>query len=146
MLEFDPKSKTFKETKTVMTHDQTNIDESSMINQEYNYKNYKSEDFIKGIKDKTTNLANILILKNKKYGNSFFRSCDKYGEVSYLIRLEDKFSRLTNLIIKDIDDGQTNDTINETVDDTLLDIAGYALLALEYRSQNKERFNNESKL
>lgn len=103
--------------------------------------------FNKRIEVITEKLKNLLILKNRNYGSSFEKSCDKYGDTVYLIRLEDKLNRLTNMVLNNIKDGQNNDKENESVDDTLLDIAGYALLAYEYRAnKNDEYIKNHSNI
>lgn len=67
-------------------------------------------------------LQEVLIAKNKNYGDSFKRYYDKRGAVSLEMRLEDKMNRLANLI-----DGD-KDLVGEALADTILDIAGYGIL------------------
>lgn len=71
----------------------------------------------------TENLSETLVAKNADYGNSFEKSYEKHGLVSAVIRLEDKLNRLESLLENDA-------KVNESIDDTLLDIAGYAILTL----------------
>lgn len=71
----------------------------------------------------TENLSETLVAKNADYGDSFAKSYEKHGLVSAVIRLEDKLNRLESLIENDA-------KVNESIDDTLLDIAGYAILTL----------------
>ena len=71
----------------------------------------------------TENLSETLIAKNADYGNSFSESYKKHGLVSATIRLEDKLNRLNNLL-------KNEAQVDESIDDTLLDIAGYAILTL----------------
>ena len=67
------------------------------------------------------------VVKNKKYGNSFEISLDKYGIIAALTRISDKFNRIENLIL-------SNDigTADETVTDTLLDMANYCVMTAIY--------------
>jgi hypothetical protein len=73
------------------------------------------------------------ITKNAAYGDSFAKSIAKYGYIAALVRLNDKFERLENLILQD---GQEND---ERLRDTCLDAANYFLMLameLEKKSEN----------
>jgi len=72
-------------------------------------------------------LKELLIRKNRDYGNSFSKQYEKYGMTSSLIRMEDKMNRLSNLI------SGAKQEVNESIDDTLQDLAGYALLTLVVR-------------
>jgi hypothetical protein len=69
-------------------------------------------------------LKSLLIRKNRDYDDSFSKQFAKYGVLSGLIRLDDKMSRLENLV------NGAKDTVGESVEDTLLDAAGYAVLTL----------------
>jgi hypothetical protein len=69
-------------------------------------------------------LKSLLIRKNRDYDDSFSKQFAKYGVLSGLIRLDDKMSRLDNLV------NGGKDTVGESVEDTLLDAAGYAVLTL----------------
>lgn len=80
-------------------------------------------------------LETLLIKKNKDYNNSFDRTVDEYGYVVIAIRLEDKINRLNNLI------KNNNEVKDESIEDTLLDIAGYSVLSLIYL-ENKELSND----
>ena len=71
--------------------------------------------------------------KNHDYGDSFARTFNKYGLTASLIRLEDKLSRLETLSKKKsrVDD--------ESIEDTLLDLANYAIMTvIELRGQQIE--------
>lgn len=77
-------------------------------------------------------IKNLLIRKNHDYGNSFTKQYKKYGLLSGIIRLDDKMSRLDTLIKKDAQ-------VNESIEDTVADIAGYAILLLvELRKENEQ--------
>lgn len=69
-------------------------------------------------------LRDLLIRKNHDYGDSFAKQYEKYGLMSALIRMDDKMRRLETLV-----DGQQAQ-VAESIEDTLADLAGYALLAL----------------
>lgn len=79
-------------------------------------------DHIQGLTDE---LAELLILKNAAYGDSFHKQFQKYGMASALIRMDDKMSRLENL--HNLGQLEAN---GESIRDTLMDLAGYALLAV----------------
>ena len=63
--------------------------------------------------------------KNRDYGNSFSEQFKEYGLVSSCIRLEDKMRRLKKLVIS----GERH-VKDESIRDTLLDMAGYAILTI----------------
>ena len=55
-------------------------------------------DFEKKVKEFTDQLAETLIAKNKDYGNSVEEQFKEYGDISVLVRLDDKMRRLKTLI------------------------------------------------
>ena len=65
--------------------------------------------------------------KNHDYGDAFAKSFFEYGMTMPCIRLEDKLSRLKNLTKKDAE------VMDETIDDTLMDLANYAIMTLVER-------------
>jgi hypothetical protein len=67
------------------------------------------------------------VAKNADYGSSFDKSMSKYGLVSLAVRLFDKLNRLESLA-----SGQAPQVKDEKIEDTLLDIANYAVLGLMY--------------
>lgn len=75
-------------------------------------------------------LRATLIAKNKDYGNSSGMSPlfvnGLSAESALLIRMSDKVRRLDALLMKK--DGTSPAVTNESIEDTLLDLAGYALL------------------
>lgn len=89
------------------------------------------------MKDTFKNMLETFVLKNKKYGNSFEVSLDKYGSIAALTRISDKFNRIENLILSN-DSG----TADETVIDTLLDMANYCVMTAIYM-KNSGGKNNE---
>ncbi len=71
--------------------------------------------------------------KNADYGNSFYEIYSKFGLTSTCIRLYDKLKRLESLS-KNNEIGEVKD---ESVDDTLRDIANYAIMTLIARGQKE---------
>lgn len=69
-------------------------------------------------------LADTYRRKNADYGDSFGRSVEKYGIIAALTRMSDKWNRLENLILKD----GKSEVADESVLDTLLDLAAYSLM------------------
>lgn len=78
-------------------------------------------------------LANVLKQKNKKYGDSFTKTADEYGNAVLLLRIQDKLNRLKQILI--LNESVTNTGESEL--DTLLDLAGYAILAKIYLKDKK---------
>lgn len=71
--------------------------------------------------------------KNSDYGDSFGKSVEKYGLISALTRISDKFNRLENLILT-----KENKVGDETLLDTLLDMANYCIMtAIECEPKDK---------
>lgn len=71
--------------------------------------------------------------KNHDYGDSFAESYKENGIVMSRIRIGDKFNRFKNLIRED------TKVKDETIRDTLIDLANYAImtiLELENESEN----------
>ena len=81
----------------------------------------------------THKMATTYAHKNKDYGNSFDISLDKYGIVAALVRMSDKMNRIDNLV-----KSQNREVTDESIQDTLLDLANYALMTLLY-IQNHEK-------
>lgn len=65
--------------------------------------------------------------KNKDYGNSFSRTYDDLGIVSCVTRIADKFNRLVNLAQKPDTERKV---LDESVEDTLLDMANYCIMTV----------------
>jgi len=76
----------------------------------------------------TTEMKNVYEIKNKNYGSSFSEQFKEYGLTSVCIRLDDKIRRLKSLN-KQFQEGAVN-MDDESVRDTLLDLANYSILAM----------------
>ena len=71
----------------------------------------------------------LYIKKNSDYGDSVHDTYKKYGLVSFLVRIEDKLNRVKTLNEKSCkkDDAKV---LDEKIEDTLMDLANYSILAL----------------
>lgn len=76
----------------------------------------------------TNEMKNVYEIKNKNYGSSFSEQFKEYGLTSVCIRLDDKIRRLKSLN-KQFQEGAAN-VDDESVRDTLLDLANYSILAI----------------
>ena len=65
--------------------------------------------------------------KNNDYGNAAQRSFEKFGIISYVMRLGDKMNRLETLTDPDVE----QKVEGEKIEDTLMDLAAYAIMAIE---------------
>lgn len=110
---------------------------------EYNYENNNQtidlREYTPGLpksdnpfKKYTDHLAETLQAKNAAYGDSFAQSVDDYGLKVIGIRLSDKYNRIKHLVNNS--ELKEND---ESLEDTLLDMAGYSILALKYLEEHK---------
>ena len=78
--------------------------------------------------------------KNADYGNAADKLYESYGLTYYLIMLEQKLLRLKNLYNK------TDKANNESIEDSLLDMSNYAILAVEsMRKEAKQKNGNSPK-
>ena len=79
-------------------------------------------------------MTELYAKKNHDYGNSFDESCDKLGTGYPLGRLLDKMNRLIACMGKE-DEMQ----INESIEDTLTDLACYSVMTLSYLKRKKSK-------
>ena len=93
------------------------------------------------VDDKVETFSNIVkemtelyAKKNDDYGNSFDEGCDRIGIGYPLGRLLDKMNRLIACMGKE-DEMQ----INESIEDTLKDLACYSVMTLSYLKRKKNK-------
>lgn len=79
------------------------------------------------------------IKKNHDYGDSFSRSFKKYGLVAAMVRMEDKWNRLDNMA-----SGAEQKVADETIRDTLLDLAGYCVMTTMELDRQKDNANQKA--
>lgn len=83
-------------------------------------------------------LTDIYTAKNADYGDSFHKSFEKYGLDMAAIRLGDKFNRFEQLSL-----GAESRVKTESIRDTLLDLANYAIMTVA-EIDGKTGGNNET--
>ena len=71
--------------------------------------------------------------KNKDYGNSFSDTFRKWGIVSAAIRMSDKMRRVESLVLN----GKA-EVSDESLRDTLMDLANYAIMTVIEMDENKK--------
>lgn len=82
----------------------------------------------------TDEMHELYIKKNSDYGESVTNTYKDFGLVSFLVRMQDKLNRLKTLNKKE---SQVKD---ESVRDTLVDLANYAILAVMEIDKEKRNF------
>lgn len=80
--------------------------------------------FDEGLEIVLQDMGEMLDSRHKKYGAG---NIAEFGELGLLVRLSDKLARLKN---------NQEDFTDESVDDTVQDIVGYALIWLMWRAGN----------
>lgn len=99
-------------------------------------------DRVEQYKKVTDEMVELYAEKNKNYGDSFYKSMDEDGLLVSKIRLGDKFNRLKNLITR-----ESFGTKDESLEDTLLDLASYAIMTVlwlrDYREGTISTSSNE---
>lgn len=77
-------------------------------------------------------MSDVFAKKRADYGQTTSETYDKFGPVSMLTRMHDKMGRLDNLLLT----GNLN-CEEEKVEDTLLDLANYALITIIERRKRE---------
>ena len=80
------------------------------------------------------NMIKLYAKKNHDYGNSFDEGCDKIGTGYPLGRLLDKMNRLIACMGK-----EDKMQVNESIEDTLIDLACYSVMTLSYLRRKKNK-------
>ena len=94
-------------------------------------------DNIEKFKKITVKMADLYEEKNRNYGNSFDKSLDEDGLLVSKIRLGDKFNRFSSLLKQ-----KSNGTSDESIKDTLIDLANYAIMSIIWmENQNSIKLN-----
>lgn len=96
----------------------------------------RREDTFKKIVDE---MYDLYVKKNRDYGGSVTDTYEKFGLTSFLVRLSDKLNRITNLTINN----KENLVKDEKIQDTLLDLANYAILALIELKEDENKLCHE---
>ena len=83
-------------------------------------------------------LHRIYVCKNHDYGDSFGQTYEKLGIISAITRISDKYNRLVSLTTNHLE----AKVFDETISDTLLDMANYCIMTVieimkESQTQNE---------
>ena len=81
-----------------------------------------------------SDMTNLYAKKNHDYGNSFNKGMDNIGMAYGIGRLYDKMNRLIACMGKE---GEMQ--VNESIEDTLTDLACYSVMTLSYLKRNKNK-------
>ena len=81
----------------------------------------------------TEEMLQTYIRKNHDYGDSFNKSLDKFGIIASVVRMNDKMERIESLTNKE---ALVKD---ESIKDTLLDLASYCVMTTMWLNNNRER-------
>ena len=94
--------------------------------------------YIFGVQNQVSRLANKMTdlyrRKNSDYDDAFGKSLDRYGFVASIVRMNDKVNRLHFLVCNN----QEVQVKEESVADTFIDLANYAIMTLvwiDYKAQ-----------
>lgn len=108
----------------------TNVKEESVENDPVN-------PFMEEYKKIVTDTRELCVAKNKDYGSSVQDTYERFGDVSYLVRITDKYNRILTLINKD------NEVKDENLIDTIRDMANYCFLWLASKKLKDRGDKNE---
>lgn len=95
------------------------------------------EQEIEFFNQKVKEMAEVFAKKRYDYGPTTTETFEKFGPVSMLTRMHDKLGRLDNLLSYQIGECMVS---TESVEDTLTDLANYAIITiLELHKWNKKK-------
>ena len=75
--------------------------------------------------DLCTQMHELCVAKNKRYGDSFSKTVQHYGLISALTRMSDKWNRIETLIL-----GRADESADESLVDSLTDLANYCIMTV----------------
>lgn len=91
-----------------------------------------------------SNCVDLYSKKNHDYGNSFDKGMEAIGMAYGVGRIYDKTSRLANLTKPNPNGVDLSQAIkDESIDDTILDLACYAMMLYKYRKAKRLEKTNE---
>lgn len=86
---------------------------------------------VENFSNKAKECIELYAKKNHDYGNSFEKGCNDIGQAYALGRLYDKMNRLVNVSRSE------SEVKDESVEDTLKDLACYSLMYLAYLDKKR---------
>ena len=75
--------------------------------------------------DLCTQMHELCVAKNKRYGDSFSKTVQHYGLIAVLTRMSDKWNRIETLIL-----GNADESTDESLVDSLIDLANYCIMTV----------------
>lgn len=83
-----------------------------------------------------TSMSDLYHKKNSDYGNSFDKTLDEFGLVAALVRLNDKLNRAKQLY-----KASSQQILDEKIEDTIIDLANYAVMTYKWLMNQKSNEN-----
>lgn len=90
------------------------------------------------LRDQQNNMLNLMAKKNADYSNAFNKGCDKLGYRYGLARMYDKANRLIHLIEDDFKGCNKPNVEDESMFDTIQDLANYCNMLLAWLNTTVE--------
>ncbi len=90
------------------------------------------------LRDQQNKMLNLMAKKNADYGNAFNKGCDKLGYRYGLARIYDKANRLIHLIEDDFQGCNKPNVEDESMFDTIQDLANYCNMLLAWLNTTVE--------
>lgn len=90
------------------------------------------------LRDQQNKMLNLMAKKNADYGNAFNKGCDKLGYRYGLARMYDKANRLIHLIEDDFQGYSNVNVKDESMFDTIQDLANYCNMLLAWLNTTVE--------
>lgn len=90
------------------------------------------------LRDQQNKMLNLMAEKNADYGNAFNKGCDKLGYRYGLARMYDKANRLIHLIENDFQGYSNVNVKDESMFDTIQDLANYCNMLLAWLNTTVE--------
>lgn len=88
------------------------------------------------LRDQQNKMLSLMAKKNADYGNAFNKGCDKLGYRYGLARMYDKANRLIHLIEDDFQGYNNPNVKDESMFDTIQDLANYCNMLLAWQASN----------
>lgn len=88
------------------------------------------------LRDQQNKMISLMAKKNADYGNAFNKGCDKLGYRYGLARMYDKANRLIKLIEDDFNGYNNPNVEDESMFDTIQDLANYCNMLLAWQASN----------
>ena len=91
-------------------------------------------EFMEEYKKIVTETMELCVKKNKDYGSSVQDTFEKFGDISYLVRITDKYNRICSLL----QNGKA-EVEDESCSDTIRDMGNYLFLWLASRNLKEKK-------